>query len=157
MLKTFNWRPVIQLLSPLVAKTRLNSRQHARRLNSNWSNKKASIRWQDSAPPISGYWPTSEPNAGWWRNDVTAATLWSEVCATQVLPMQVGPFAFRYQGNGANPCQYIDTTRKAIDCDTTLPLRVFIQWNFAADFSSFIVETIQKTAKLGTLSLFWGS
>jgi len=26
--------------------------------------KKASIRWQDSAPPISGYWPTSEPNAG---------------------------------------------------------------------------------------------
>jgi len=28
------------------------------------NNKKASIRWQDSAPPISGYWPTSEPNAG---------------------------------------------------------------------------------------------
>jgi len=27
-------------------------------------NKKASIRWQDSAPPISGYSPTSEPNAG---------------------------------------------------------------------------------------------
>jgi len=28
------------------------------------TNKKASIRWQDSAQPISGYWPTSEPNAG---------------------------------------------------------------------------------------------
>ena len=27
-------------------------------------NKKASIRWQDSVPPISGYWPTNEPNAG---------------------------------------------------------------------------------------------
>jgi len=27
-------------------------------------NKKATIRWQDSALPISGYWPTSEPNAG---------------------------------------------------------------------------------------------
>jgi len=27
--------------------------------------------------------------------------------------MRVGPFAFRYQGNGATPCQYIDTTRKA--------------------------------------------
>jgi len=27
-------------------------------------NKKASIRWQDSAPPISGWWPTSDPNAG---------------------------------------------------------------------------------------------
>jgi len=26
--------------------------------------KKASIRWQDSAPPISGYWPNTEPNAG---------------------------------------------------------------------------------------------
>jgi len=33
--------------------------------------------------------------------------------------MGVGPFAFRYQGNGATPCQYIDTTRKAIDCATT--------------------------------------
>jgi len=48
------------------------------------------------------------------------------VCATQVLPMRVGPFAIRYQGNGATPCQYIDTTRKAIDCTTTLPLTVFI-------------------------------
>jgi len=36
--------------------------------------------------------------------------------------MLVGPFAFRYQGNGATPYQYIDTTRKAIDCATTLPL-----------------------------------
>jgi len=27
-------------------------------------NKKASIRWQESAPPILGYCPTSEPNAG---------------------------------------------------------------------------------------------
>ena len=27
-------------------------------------DKKASIRWQDSVPPISGYWPTSELNAG---------------------------------------------------------------------------------------------
>jgi len=31
----------------------------------NKQNKKASIRCQDSAPPISGYWPTSEPNAGY--------------------------------------------------------------------------------------------
>ena len=42
------------------------------------------------------------------------------MCATRVVP-----FAFRYQRNGATPCQYIDTTRKAIDCATTLPLRVF--------------------------------
>ena len=39
---------------------------------------------------------------------------------TQV--MGVGSFAFRYQGNRATTCQYIDTTRKAIDCATTLPL-----------------------------------
>ena len=45
--------------------------------------------------------------------------------ATQVLPMRVVPFAFRYQGNRATPCQYIDTTRKAIDCASTLPLRAF--------------------------------
>jgi len=64
-----------------------------------------------------------------------------------VLPMGVGPFAFRYQGNGAIPCQYIDTTRKAIDCATTLPLTC----NFAADFSfsSFIVKIVRKTTDLG--------
>jgi len=33
---------------------------------------------------------------------------------------------FRYQGNGANTCQYIDATRKATDCAITLPLTVFI-------------------------------
>jgi len=48
----------------------------------------------------------------------------------------VGPFAFRYQGNGATPCQYIDTTRKAIDCATTLPLRA---WEFLYN------ETLQQT------------
>ena len=37
------------------------------------------------------------------------------------------------QGNGATPCQYTDTTRKAIDCATTLLLRVFYN------------ETLQKT------------
>jgi len=43
----------------------------------------------------------------------------------QVLPMRVCLLAFRYQGNGDTPCQH-DTTRKAIDCATTLPLKVFI-------------------------------
>ena len=56
----------------------------------------------------------------------------------------VGPFAFRSNGNGATPCQYIDTTRKAIDCATTLQLTAF---NLAADFSSFIVETCMKDDK----------
>ena len=47
--------------------------------------------------------------------------------------MRVGPFAFRYQGNGATPCQCIDTTRKAIDCATTLP------WEFLYN------ETLEQT------------
>jgi len=45
----------------------------------------------------------------------------------QVLPMRSGPFAFRYQGNGATPAKYIDTIRKAIDCAKTLPLTIFIK------------------------------
>jgi len=62
----------------------------------------------------------------------TTADRWSwhlpnrNACATQVLPMGVSPTAFRHQGNGATPCQYIDTTQKATDCATTLPLTVFI-------------------------------
>jgi len=36
-----------------------------------------------------------------------------------MLPVGFGPFAFRYQGNGATRCQYTDTTRKAIDGATT--------------------------------------
>jgi len=63
-----------------------------------------------------------------WRHGycVTAAALWGEVCAKQVLPMPVSPFAFRYQGNGATPCQHFDTTRTTIDCTTTFRLRFYI-------------------------------
>ena len=32
----------------------------------------------------------------------------------------------KIRGKGSSPCQYIDTTRKAIECTTTLPLTVFI-------------------------------
>jgi len=49
----------------------LNHLSMAYLLRNIYTNKKASIRWQDSAPPISGYWPTSEPNTCQWRNDVT--------------------------------------------------------------------------------------
>ena len=66
-----------------------------------------------------------------------------------LLSMRVAPFAFRYQGNGATPCQCIDTTRNAVDCATTLPLTVFILRNCAAYFSSFIVEIVRKTTNLG--------
>ena len=43
-----------------------------------------------------------------------------------VFPMGVSPFAFRCRRKRSYPCQYIDTTRKAIDCATTLLLKVFI-------------------------------
>jgi len=33
----------------------------------------------------------------------------------------------KISGEGVVPCQYIDTTRKAIDCATTLRLIVFIE------------------------------
>ena len=39
----------------------------------------------------------------------------------------------------------------------TFAAEIFIQWNFPADFSSFIVEIVQKTTNLVTLSPFWGS
>ena len=40
-------------------------------------------------------------------------------------PQYVCMYVCMYQGNGATPCQCIDTTRKAIDYATTLPLTVF--------------------------------
>jgi len=41
-------------------------------------NKKASIRWQDSAPPISGYWPTSELANQWAERRLM--TQWRHGC-----------------------------------------------------------------------------
>jgi len=53
--------------------------------------------------------------------------------------MRVGPFAFRYQGNGATPSQYIHTTRKAIaiDCATTVPLSFYIMKLFSGLFDLY--------------------
>ena len=57
-------------------------------------------------------------------------------------------------GNGATPCQYIDATRKAIDCATTLLLTALYNETLQQTFRSFIVEIVQKTTNLGTLSPF---
>ena len=76
------------------------------------------------------------------------------MCATQVLPMGVGIFAFKYQWNGANPCQYIDTTRKAIDCATTLPLtafgRPFVK-RFALCYRSVVCLSVLSVCNVGAL------
>ena len=42
--------------------------------------------------------------------------------------MRVGPFAFRYQGNRATPCRYIDTA-------TTLSLTVFSERELTFTFA----------------------
>jgi len=47
---------------------------------------------------------TGQPVSWTQASDAMAsrlAALWGEVCATQMLPTGVGPFAFRYQGNAA--------------------------------------------------------
>jgi len=53
----------------------------------------------------------------------------------QVLPMGVGPFALRYQGNGATSCQYIDTTRKAIDW-------LMAHWKAHVEFLLSVIELL---------------
>ena len=71
-------------------------------------------------------------------------------CATPALPMRVGPFAFRYQGNRATPCQYIDNTRKTIvlqRCHREFLYNETLQ----QDFSSFIVEIVQNTTNIGII------
>ena len=45
---------------------------------------------------------------------------------TRCLQEGVGHLEPRFQGEVVAACQYMDTTRKAIDCATTLPLTVFI-------------------------------
>ena len=62
-------------------------------------NKKASIRWQSARHQFQA---TGQP-----VSQTQAAALWGKVCATQVLPMGVGPFAFKYQGNGGTPANIL--------------------------------------------------
>jgi len=49
--------------------------------------------------------------------------LQGKMCQNSLPSGGEGHLESRFQGKG---CQYIDTTRKAIDCATTLLLRVFI-------------------------------
>jgi len=64
-----------------------------------------------------------------------------------VLPMGVGPFAFRYQGNWATPTIYWYHS-KGNWLRYNLAAYSFIQWNFAADFLSFIVKIVWKSTNL---------
>ena len=75
-----------------------------------------------------------------------------------VLPMGVGPFAFRYQRKWATPCQYIDTTRKATECATTLPLTIFYIMKLCSRLFVLCCRNLPKdeTTNLANLSPFWG-
>jgi len=57
---------------------------------------------------------------------LTVEALQGKCVKTRCLQEGVGHLEPRFQGKGSSPWQYIDTTRKAIDCATTLPLKVFI-------------------------------
>ena len=63
----------------------------------------------------------------------TTADRWSchlpnrNVCATHVLPMGVGPFAFRYQGNGSTPANIL------IPLERQLIALQLCRWQFLAD------------------------
>jgi len=85
---------------------------------------------------------------------LTVEALQGKICQNSLPSTGCRSLGAKISGDGVVPFQYIDTTRKAIDCATTFAADIFIQCNFAADFSSFIVEIVQKTTNLGTLSPF---
>ena len=50
--------------------------------------------------------------------------LQGKMCQNSLPSGGVGHLEARFQGKGSSPCQYIETTRNAIECATTLPLTV---------------------------------
>ena len=50
--------------------------------------------------------------------------LQGKMCQNSLVSGGVGHLEPRFQGKGSSPCQYIDTTRQAIDCAKTVPLTV---------------------------------
>jgi len=57
---------------------------------------------------------------------LTVEALQGTMCQNSLLSGGVGQFQPRFQEEGVILCQYIDITRKTIDCTTTLSLTVFI-------------------------------
>ena len=86
--------------------TRLDAEQ---KFVTNMWNKKLRYRWLHSAPRVK-------------RKTRILPSYWGSV--------SLGP---NFTGTG-HPCQNVDTVRQVVDCTTTMPLEVFRQWNFLADF-----------------------
>jgi len=57
---------------------------------------------------------------------LTVEALQGKMCQNSLPSGGDGSVEPRFQGAEFVPCQYIDTTRKVIECATTLPLTVFI-------------------------------
>jgi len=59
-----------------------------------------------------------------------------------------------FREKGSSPCQYIDTTRKAIDCATTLPLTVLYNETLQQTSRPLLLKFLRKTTNLGIWSPF---
>jgi len=51
--------------------------------------------------------------------------------------MGVGAFQANFYGNEVIPCQDDNTFRQVVECARTMPLEVFRQQNYVADFCSW--------------------
>jgi len=134
-------------------------REHGSRAVNTGVNKKASIPWQDSAPPISGYWPTSERMEA--SDAMTSRLLRYEAKCVQRRCFQCGSVPLRSDIKGtelppANPNILIPLERQLIALQ---PCR----WQFL--YSETLQQTsrpllskfVWKTTNLGIWSPFWGS
>jgi len=61
--------------------------------------------------------------------------LQDKMCQNSLPSGGVGQLEPRFQGKGSSHCQYIDTTRKAIDGATTLPMTVFSERELTFTFA----------------------
>jgi len=66
----------------------------------------------------------------------------------------VGQFQPRFQGEGVVPCQYIDTTRKAIDCATICRWQFLYNETLQQTYRPLLSKLVWKTTNLGIWSPF---
>ena len=87
---------------------------------------------------------------------VTSETLTSEYLFEVGVFQGVGQFGPKFQVEVDIPTNHLCTDREASECLTTLPLTVFTQRNFVADFLRKKSTFIQQTATLRFASPPWG-
>jgi len=94
-----------------------------------------------------------------WKACVEFLRRYKAKCVkTRCLQEGVSQFEPRFQGEGSSPCQYIDTTRKAIDCATTLPLTVFgrpFVKRFAVCYRSVVLSVCLSCLSICNFRALW--